>query len=250
MTGRYQVHPCQIQAWKQALTAGAAGVFSNGQEQKNKSDASLIARLYQEIEKGEKRMARIRVTYQCGCDDRVIAPQRQAEWLRSRAAEKVCFQCQHDIENRQSMLAAQRVGLPTLTGTSIRQMEFGETCRVKVLDALGDLQQHGAVEDGLLLRVTLESSEEQQLFRDILDWMRTQTCAGWWADLWDLYRRHPMTGQRKAIISQVMAELRWCQDCFQKGVPGRRVIAGSLGYRCNDCWERGEVAVGDEEPGE
>ena len=46
---RPEVHPGQIQAWKKALTAGAADVFSNGQEQKTKSDASLIARHYQEI---------------------------------------------------------------------------------------------------------------------------------------------------------------------------------------------------------
>ena len=43
------VHPSQIQAWKKALTEGATGVFSNGQGQKAKSDAALIARLYQEI---------------------------------------------------------------------------------------------------------------------------------------------------------------------------------------------------------
>ena len=46
---RYEVHLGQIQAWKKALTSGAAGVFSNGQEQKAKSDATLVARLYQEI---------------------------------------------------------------------------------------------------------------------------------------------------------------------------------------------------------
>ena len=45
LAGRYQVHPSQIQAWKKAFTDGASGVFSNGQEQKTKSDASLIARL-------------------------------------------------------------------------------------------------------------------------------------------------------------------------------------------------------------
>ena len=44
-----RVHPSQIQAWKKALTAGAAGVFSNGKEQKADSDAALIAQLYQEI---------------------------------------------------------------------------------------------------------------------------------------------------------------------------------------------------------
>ena len=49
LAARYQVHPSQIQAWKKALTNGAAGVFSNRQEQKAKSDAALVARLCQEI---------------------------------------------------------------------------------------------------------------------------------------------------------------------------------------------------------
>ena len=49
LAGRYQVHPSQIQARKKALTSGAAGVFSNGQEQKGRNDAALTARLYQEI---------------------------------------------------------------------------------------------------------------------------------------------------------------------------------------------------------
>ena len=49
LAARCQVQPSQIQAWKKALTAGAAGVFSNGQEQKASSDAALIARLYRKI---------------------------------------------------------------------------------------------------------------------------------------------------------------------------------------------------------
>ena len=56
LAARYEVHPSQIQAWKKALAEGATGVFRNGQEQKAKSDAGLIARLYQEI--GQLKMER------------------------------------------------------------------------------------------------------------------------------------------------------------------------------------------------
>ena len=45
LAARYQVHPSQIQAWKRDLTEGAAGIFGNGQDQKARSEAALIARL-------------------------------------------------------------------------------------------------------------------------------------------------------------------------------------------------------------
>ena len=46
LAARYQVHPRQIQARKKAFTDGAADIFSDGQDQKAKSDAALVARLY------------------------------------------------------------------------------------------------------------------------------------------------------------------------------------------------------------
>ena len=49
LTARYEVHPSQIEAWKRAITEDASAVFSSGQEQRAMSDATLIARLYQEI---------------------------------------------------------------------------------------------------------------------------------------------------------------------------------------------------------
>ena len=50
LASRYEVHPSQVRKWKQALAEGAAGIFGGDAHfQKQKDDANLIARLYQQI---------------------------------------------------------------------------------------------------------------------------------------------------------------------------------------------------------
>jgi transposase len=49
LAAKYEVHPGQIQSWKKALLEGAAGVFGGNHDKRQKGEAALVARLYQQI---------------------------------------------------------------------------------------------------------------------------------------------------------------------------------------------------------
>ena len=55
LANRFEIHLSQICKWKKPLAKNAAGIFGGDRNHEKKDDASLIAHLYQQIRRNDKK---------------------------------------------------------------------------------------------------------------------------------------------------------------------------------------------------
>jgi hypothetical protein len=125
------------------------------------------------------------IAYACGHDGReqIYGPMKNREWIAEQRAQKVCHECyatdlaqRRAIENHESAEKAKEEGLPNLIGTE-KQVAYGETCRVKLFEALEKL-----FENRQILDHWEKDGHDQDDLANAFAVIAQETSAAWWID--------------------------------------------------------------------
>lgn len=130
-------------------------------------------------------MAWYDITYACGHEGReqIYGPVKNRQWIADRKAEKLCPDCyaadlaaQREAENRESAEKAKEEGLPALVGTE-KQVAYGETCRVKLMEALERL-----FENQQILERWKNDGHDHEDITNAFASLTQKASAAWWIE--------------------------------------------------------------------
>ena len=147
-------------------------------------------------------MARITLTYQCGCQEVDLMPGRNAGRRQKAAQQQDCWRCQRDQETLEAKRASARMGLPKLTGAPIRETTLVERTRWKILGETRELMEGRQVRGG-----RLEDPEDIRRVQRIHDHMLEQTSVAWWAEQGAICRNNSLFGSPDAVLERIQREL-------------------------------------------